>query len=45
MMPRDISEPLDGSDGTVAVRVLLHDEGDGDRAVTCGSYQFRDLGR
>jgi hypothetical protein len=24
-----------------AVRTVLHDEGDGDRAVTAGSYQFR----
>jgi len=36
-------EPVTGSDGCVAARVLLHDEGDGDRAVTSGSYQFRVL--
>jgi acyl-coenzyme A thioesterase PaaI-like protein len=30
-----------GSAGTTGVRVLLHDEGAGDRAVTAGSYQFR----
>jgi hypothetical protein len=30
-----------GSDGLRAVRMMLHDEGDGDRAVTAASYQFR----
>ncbi len=35
------AEPLMGSDGVVAVRMTLHDEGNGDRAVTAGSYQFR----
>ena len=35
------AEVLSGSDGVTAVRVLLHDEGAGDRAVTAGSYQFR----
>jgi len=35
------TELLHGSDGVTAVRVLLHDEGAGDRAVTAGSYQFR----
>jgi acyl-coenzyme A thioesterase PaaI-like protein len=35
------AEPLVGSDGVTAVRILLHDEGDGDRAVTAASYQFR----
>jgi acyl-coenzyme A thioesterase PaaI-like protein len=30
-----------GSDGTTVVRIVLHDEGDGDRPVTAGSYQFR----
>ncbi len=35
------TQPSRGSDGLVAVRVLLHDEGDGDRAITAGSYQFR----
>jgi acyl-coenzyme A thioesterase PaaI-like protein len=29
-----------GSDGTRAVRIVLHDEGDGDRAVTAASYQL-----
>jgi acyl-coenzyme A thioesterase PaaI-like protein len=33
--------PLSGADGTVAVRVLLHDEGNGDRPITSGSYFFR----
>jgi acyl-coenzyme A thioesterase PaaI-like protein len=35
------AEPLAGSDGVTAARILLHDEGDGDRAVTAASYQFR----
>ncbi len=35
------AEPVTGSDGWSAVRMVLHDEGDGDRAVTTGSYQFR----
>ncbi len=34
------AEVLSGSDGVTAVRVLLHDEGVGDRAVTAASYQF-----
>ena len=34
------AEPVRGSDGVLAVRTILHDEGDGDRAVTSGSYQF-----
>jgi acyl-coenzyme A thioesterase PaaI-like protein len=34
------AEPVVGSDGVAAVRVMLHDEGNGDRAVTTGSYQF-----
>jgi hypothetical protein len=33
--------PMAGSDGTVAVRMLLHDEGNGDRPITAGSYLFR----
>ena len=33
-------EPMTGTDGTVAVRVLIHDEGAGDRAITAGSYVF-----
>jgi acyl-coenzyme A thioesterase PaaI-like protein len=35
------AEVLPGFDGVTAVRVLLYDEGAGDRAVTSGSYQFR----
>ena len=38
---RTEAEPVVGSDGVVAVRIVLHDEGDGDRAVTAASYQFR----
>jgi acyl-coenzyme A thioesterase PaaI-like protein len=38
------SEPVTGSDGATAVRMVIHDEGDGDRAVTTGSYQFRVVG-
>ncbi len=33
--------PVVGSDGTVAVRMLLHDEGNDDRPITAGSYLFR----
>ncbi|MET0699311.1 MAG: hypothetical protein ABWY93_06555 [Mycobacterium sp.] len=33
-------EPLHGADGTVAVRVLLYDEGNGGKAITAGSYVF-----
>ena len=33
-------QPIRGSDGLVAVRVVLYDEGDGDRAITAASYQF-----
>jgi len=35
------AEPVVGSAGVAAVRMTLHDEGNGDRAVTAGSYQFR----
>ncbi|MGD0748137.1 MAG: hypothetical protein ABSB68_10040 [Acidimicrobiales bacterium] len=34
-------QAIGGSDGLVAVRMVLHDEGDGDRAITAASYQFR----
>jgi acyl-coenzyme A thioesterase PaaI-like protein len=37
------TEPVTGSVGVTAVRTILHDEGDGDRPVTAGSYQFRVL--
>ena len=33
-----------GTDGAVAVRTLLHDEGADDRVITSGSYLFRSLG-
>jgi len=35
------TEPMTSPDGLVAVRVLMHDEGNGDRLVTSASYQFR----
>ncbi|MCT7661827.1 hypothetical protein [Mycobacterium deserti] len=35
------AEPAPGADGTVAVRVLMYDEGVGDRVTTAGSYLFR----
>jgi hypothetical protein len=35
------AETVSGLDGMTAVRVVLHDEGEGDRAVTAASYQFR----
>lgn len=35
------AEPVAGPDGLVAVRVLLHDEGNDDKAITAGSYVFR----
>ena len=35
------AQPIRGSEGVVAVRAVLHDEGDGDRAITAASYQFR----
>ena len=35
------AEAFGWSDGVQAVRMILHDEGDGDRPVTAGSYQFR----
>ena len=35
------AEPAVGPDGVVAVRVVLHDEGADDRAITAGSYLFR----
>ena len=39
------AEPIDGADGTIAVRVVLHDEGAEDKAVTAGSYLFRRVGQ
>ncbi len=35
------AEPMAGADGTTAVRVLMHDEGNDDRVTTVGSYLFR----
>ncbi|MBJ7338290.1 hypothetical protein [Mycolicibacterium sp.] len=35
------AEPCAGADGVVAVRVVLRDEGNGDKAITAGSYLFR----
>jgi len=35
------AQPLVGADGSVAVRALLHDEGNGDKAITAASYVFR----
>ena len=35
------AEPVVGTDGVVGVRVVLHDEGADDRAITAGSYLFR----
>jgi hypothetical protein len=35
------TDAMAGVDDTVAVRVVLHDEGLGDRAITAGSYLFR----
>lgn len=35
------SDAIAGADGTVAVRILLHDEGADDRVITAGSYQLR----
>lgn len=38
------AEQISGAQGATMVRIILHDEGDGDRAVTAGSYQFRHEG-
>lgn len=35
------AEPMRGADGMIAVRVVMYDEGVGDRATTAGSYLFR----
>jgi acyl-coenzyme A thioesterase PaaI-like protein len=35
------AEPVSGADGAVAVRVVLHDEGNDDKPITAGSYLFR----
>ncbi|HZU49311.1 MAG TPA: hypothetical protein VFA16_18970, partial [Mycobacterium sp.] len=39
------AEPIDGADGMVAVRALMHDEGADDRVITVGSYLFRTVER
>lgn len=36
------TEPVAGAGGTVAVRVVLHDEGNADRPITSASYVFAD---
>jgi hypothetical protein len=41
---RTDAELIAGSEGVTAARVVLHDEGDGDRAVTAASYQFQGAG-
>jgi hypothetical protein len=35
------AQPLVGADGAVGVRALLHDEGNGDKAITAAAYVFR----
>lgn len=35
------TEPMNGADGMIAVRVLMRDEGNIDRLITTASYQFR----
>jgi hypothetical protein len=35
------TETLEGAGGTIAVRVLLHDEGNDDKVITSASYVFR----
>jgi hypothetical protein len=35
------AQPILGADGTVAARAVLHDEGNGDKAITAASYVFR----
>jgi acyl-coenzyme A thioesterase PaaI-like protein len=34
------AEPITGADGHYAARVVLHDEGNDDKAITAGSYVF-----
>jgi hypothetical protein len=34
------AEPMAGAEGTIAVRVLMSDEGNDDRLITVGSYVF-----
>jgi hypothetical protein len=35
------AEPMRGADGTIAVRTVMFDEGNGDRVTTVGSYLLR----
>jgi hypothetical protein len=35
------TQPLVGADRTVGARATLHDEGNGDKAITAASYVFR----
>jgi hypothetical protein len=35
------AQPIVGADGTIAARAVLHDEGNGDKAITAASYVFR----
>lgn len=37
------AEPMSGADGAVAARVVMHDEGAGDRLTTAGSYVYREV--
>ena len=37
------TEPMAGAGGTIGVRVLMRDEGNGDRLITTASYQFRSV--
>lgn len=39
---RVVAEPIRGTEGTVAVRTTLYDEGAGDKPITTGSYLFRE---
>ena len=34
---------MTGADGMIAVRVLMRDEGNGDRLVTTACYQYRSV--
>ena len=35
------ARPIVGADGTIAARAVLHDEGNGDKAITAASYVFQ----
>jgi hypothetical protein len=34
------AQPIVGAAGTIAARAVLHDEGNGDKAITAASYVF-----